>query len=766
MIGASYREFTAVLETAGINELLEWDLALVERAAREKPNAAFYTAYLLEKKIASESSGSPDPLDPEKAARMDAFIFSLYQTALRDEVVRDEAAQRLRPFVLRNREHALKIIRIKANSQALRTLKAASFFTLRSYDEVLALYKGQAVFEGAETMTSWDSAFLLLSRLIQSSPKSGPYDAALHKEAVLHDEAALYEEAALHDEAVPDEEAGLPREISAFFLSGEIDAARRWCWEEIMLRELVPFSKAEENAVRGRFLTADYAYGNALALFRLSYAHDARLFSRNGDLFTDLGRAFLYGGNQEDGAALFTRWEAEAALGDAQTAGDSQTARESPESPDFRYKCLYYAGRMMRSSGKPDRAAEYFTRAVEIAPDDEQRDACIWYIVEMGFNKKIETGIALLEQWADKWHDGDYFADLYDRVAQWAVERKRWSTLVRLFQAVEQGNSGRTRAKYAYIIGRALEEGRTNPIDRPPDAFFAIAYNETAAPYYYDEAFLYYRAMAGFRLGKEPAFIDIEKREEAAGTAITTKEGLFLEGFFTYGAKNYAAAWIKDYAETLPLDELRVLVSMVSDEGFWGEAIRLCVVYMKRPDFVVTPPDIALFYPRGYAELVSAYAKQYAIDEGILFGVIRTESIFIPDIVSRAGAGGLMQLMPETALDTARTIAVQGGPDYVVDGTVDRANPEANIHIGTSFLRHLLNTQETPLHAILSYNGGPTRIRRLARASNLPPDLFMESLDIKETREYGKKVLASAILYDYSAFSLKSDTFIADILGN
>jgi soluble lytic murein transglycosylase-like protein len=101
-----------------------------------------------------------------------------------------------------------------------------------------------------------------------------------------------------------------------------------------------------------------------------------------------------------------------------------------------------------------------------------------------------------------------------------------------------------------------------------------------------------------------------------------------------------------------------------------------------------------------------------------------------------------------------------------VDGTVDRANPETNIHIGTFFLRQLMDTQSSPLHAILAYNGGPTRIRRLDRASDLPPDLFMESIEIKETREYGKKVLASAMLYDYFYFSLKSDTLIADIVSN
>jgi soluble lytic murein transglycosylase len=718
--GIPYGAFLTMIENADWDAFLQTDMSLIERTARNNPDAAFYAAYLIEKKMPPFDPDSETEDAVDAVARADGIIVKLYKTALRNEVVRDGAADRLRPYVLKSRKTAMEIVGVSPATPALRTLKAASMLALGFYTKVAELYEDGTLFDQAEKRSAWDHAMLLLARLLQNS-----YDP----------------------------ESDLGEEMLDFFLAGGTGQAGRWLWDEITRRALVPFHEAGANAVQGRFYTADYAYREALAVFRTSYEHDKRLFFRYPDLFNDLGRAYYSGGSREEGAALFLDWEAEA------VAENGDALRH------FRYLCLYYAGRMRRAAGRRELAVGHFTRAVELAPDSLQQDACIWYLIEMGFGQRMGTGIELLEKWADRWHDGDYFADLYDRVAQWAASTNNWKTLLALFPAIERGNSGLTRAKYAYLIGRALETGLI-PSDgnKTPQMFFAIAYNEETAPYYVAEAHLYYRALAGLKLGKEPDFI--EKLQETGPRPMLTGEGQFLEGFFTYGAAAYASAWIRDYTDTLPIEELRELSRRLDEHNLWGEAIRLCTVYMKRPDFAVTAEDIALYFPCGYEELVTRFAEEYAIDRAVLFGLIRTESIFIPDIISWAGAGGLAQLMPQTALETARLIAQQGGPDYIENGTVDRANPETNVHIGVYFLRSLMDTQATPLNALLSYNGGPTRVRRWARASRLPPDLFMESIELQETREYGKKVVACAILYNNFYFSLKSDTLVADIFGN
>ena len=54
---------------------------------------------------------------------------------------------------------------------------------------------------------------------------------------------------------------------------------------------------------------------------------------------------------------------------------------------------------------------------------------------------------------------------------------------------------------------------------------------------------------------------------------------------------------------------------------------------------------------------------------------------------------------------------------------------------------------DDPLLALLAYNGGQTRVRRWYRAAMLPPDLFLETVEFPETRNYGRSVIAAAAMY-------------------
>jgi soluble lytic murein transglycosylase len=124
-------------------------------------------------------------------------------------------------------------------------------------------------------------------------------------------------------------------------------------------------------------------------------------------------------------------------------------------------------------------------------------------------------------------------------------------------------------------------------------------------------------------------------------------------------------------------------------------------------------------------------------------------------VVSSAGAIGLTQLLPATAQDMAGRIRRRGGPDYTQGP--DLRNPEVNIHIGAVYFAWLMERMEQPLLAILAYNGGINRIRRWHTADRragslpaggLPLDLFMETIEYRETREYGRKILTAAAVYE------------------
>ncbi len=127
-------------------------------------------------------------------------------------------------------------------------------------------------------------------------------------------------------------------------------------------------------------------------------------------------------------------------------------------------------------------------------------------------------------------------------------------------------------------------------------------------------------------------------------------------------------------------------------------------------------PRASRLAPAEVDRLVARYARQHDLPQALLRAVIKTESDFNPVAVSRAGAIGLMQLMPKTA----RTLNVRNPFD-----------PEQNVRGGAAHLRELLDRFKGNLALALgAYNAGVTAVERY---NALPP--------YRETRRFVQKVL-------------------------
>jgi soluble lytic murein transglycosylase len=155
-----------------------------------------------------------------------------------------------------------------------------------------------------------------------------------------------------------------------------------------------------------------------------------------------------------------------------------------------------------------------------------------------------------------------------------------------------------------------------------------------------------------------------------------------------------------------------------------------------------TPSVWAAIYPAGFHELVSRHTANVGLDEGLTYALIRAESNFLPTARSPVGALGLMQLMPATARETARST----GDDVT---SPQLTNPEVNIRIGTRHLKDLLiRFNGNIVSAVAAYNAGSTPVRRWRKNfPTLQEDEFIENIPYPETREYVKKVLASREVY-------------------
>ncbi len=145
---------------------------------------------------------------------------------------------------------------------------------------------------------------------------------------------------------------------------------------------------------------------------------------------------------------------------------------------------------------------------------------------------------------------------------------------------------------------------------------------------------------------------------------------------------------------------------------------------------------LRLYYPLDYGAAVARHAGRQGLAPHLVFAMIRQESAFDAGAVSRAGARGLMQLMPATARELARQLGVAFSNDRLLDA-------EYSIQLGTTYFRQVSQMfgGVTEL-ALAGYNGGPSRIRRLWREyPSSEIDSFLEGLSIEETKSYVKRVV-------------------------
>ncbi len=131
----------------------------------------------------------------------------------------------------------------------------------------------------------------------------------------------------------------------------------------------------------------------------------------------------------------------------------------------------------------------------------------------------------------------------------------------------------------------------------------------------------------------------------------------------------------------------------------------------------------------------------------MIHAIARQESQFDKRIISRAGATGLMQLMPGTARETAGKLGMGYGYDQLYD-------PTYNIMLGSTYFRGLMNQFGSYPLAVAAYNAGPGNVRKWLRNNGDPRSGsisildWIEAIPLSETRGYVHHVLENAVVYD------------------
>ena len=282
-----------------------------------------------------------------------------------------------------------------------------------------------------------------------------------------------------------------------------------------------------------------------------------------------------------------------------------------------------------------------------------------------------------------------------------------------------------------YWSGRALERAGNRALAR--ERWTTITEREPLS---------YYASVSADRLGQPrwapaPVVIPRSTRYQPPLQRATVLEQLGMD---------VEARHELDGVEAAARDQASMLAAGAAmlDRGDVTRAIRIGWRALGSRDSAGTRDERAfgLIYPLLLEVELIGRASANNLDPAVVAGIIRQESGWYPRAVSRAGARGLMQIMPPIGAAIARS------RDYPFWDPEMLFDPQVSLELGTDHLRAALSTYSSLPRALAAYNAGASRVRRWSRLAGVnDPEMFIERIPFTETRDYVRIVLRNVELY-------------------
>jgi len=316
-----------------------------------------------------------------------------------------------------------------------------------------------------------------------------------------------------------------------------------------------------------------------------------------------------------------------------------------------------------------------------------------------------------------------------DEVMRWrartSLRKHEWSNLLADIEAMDSDE--RKTEEWRYWRGIALRRN-----NRVPEGDAALADLSAERSYYgflaADEIGVPYALGDSAFVVDEPRLAELARQPE-----LVRARELFLVGLDGRGRSEWDA--VVRYLDKSDKMQAAILADR------WGWHSRAIAAAASVGDY----DDLALRYPMPYSETFQEYAADASISPTWAYGVARSESLFMRDVRSSAGAIGLMQLMPATGKMVARRI------NLPYSGLDTLTNPESNIRLGTSYLGEMAERYSgNRVLATAAYNAGPHRVDAwLPQVGNLDARIWIENIPFNETRGYVRRVLAAETIFHW-----------------
>jgi len=407
---------------------------------------------------------------------------------------------------------------------------------------------------------------------------------------------------------------------------------------------------------------------------------------------------------------------------------------------DYEIEDAFHAIRALSRADRDVRAIRAYRRFAQRYPRskraDEARFLAAWLEIRLhrsGGEKQMERLVRGKSQVSGRWR----------RAALWqigfhAFETHHYARAVHyLSQYVKLVTDPMNEARGFYWLGRAHRHG-PKAID---------AYREAIAV----EPLHWYAILAAKRLKRLKVKPPSPFAEELPLSQVEVPESRLpmpdtFEAYRRLGLDLDGIAWLRAHQNGLvaqypKAQRIALLAQLYQDAGAYREAL---LIARRRMVYLRSDPAEHRWwwnaaYPMPWRGIVDE--RRGELPRALVYATIRQESGFRPEVVSRAGAVGLMQLMPELATKLA------GKP---VTRQMLRV-PATNIALGLEEMSALAREFHYvyPL-SVAAYNAGKKRVKRwLKESRRMELDRFVERIPFNETRNYVRRVTTHYARYSY-----------------
>ena len=451
-------------------------------------------------------------------------------------------------------------------------------------------------------------------------------------------------------------------------------------------------------------------------------------------IFSDFLKAFLFGSKEyEKNAKMLEKF----------------LHNLSPKTQNYElisYMASLYIARLYEKAGKEKEALKHYELAVKKALTPYDRDDSNWYKLNYELKNNFSLFMKDIKTSYPNWDNHYWYEDLVSNAIVKIMSEKKYRLLLQLYEVVGKSRLAEQKAKLQYLMARSGVI-----FSQYLKANYRAAYNG-------EHNLIYYTILSAYQLNAPLEDVLYKKRVKREANSLYSSQDAMkiLKAYLDYGLYSHIYKEAVRIYPTITVDEAFSFSKELRLHSLFPDSINLMQFVANSEGSVLTEEHLRAIYPRPFYNEVSKWAKEYDIPEYIMYALIRSESFFRPLVISHAGAVGLSQLMPSTAKDIARALKISH---------YDITNPDTNVRFGSYYLSKMLKKFNGHLMpSMCSYNAGPVAVSRWLKKNTIKEeDLFVETIPYNETRNYGKKLLATACIYGMLYYNKTANEVVKEV---